>query len=53
MSSDVMFGHIVSRRNLLLPDIKKIIGPCTDVVRARVDFYQTSTMLDPLTHIQE
>jgi non-ribosomal peptide synthetase component F len=53
MSSNVIFGHVVSGRNLSLPDIEKIIGPCNNVVPVRVDFNQTSTVLDLLTHIQE
>lgn len=49
--SDVVFGHVVSGRNLLLEGIDQIVGPCINVVPVRVRF-QPSTVLDLLHLVQ-
>ena len=51
--SDVVFGHVVSGRNIALPGTDEIFGPYKNVVPVRVSFDQISTVLSLLTLIQE
>ena len=46
----MVFGQVVSGRNIALPGIDKIFGPCKNVVSVRVSFDQISTLL---TRIQD
>ena len=48
---DVVFGQVVSGRNLLLEGIDQIVGPCINAVPVRVRF-QSSTVLDLLHLVQ-
>jgi aryl carrier-like protein len=50
-TNDVVFGHVVSGRNLFLEGIDQIVGPCINVVPVRVRF-QSSTVLDLLCLVQ-
>ena len=49
----MVFGHVVSGRNITLPGIDKIFGAYRNVVPVRVSFDQISTVLSLLTLIQE
>lgn len=35
-SSDVVFGQLISARNLLLPGVDEVLGPCTNTIPVRL-----------------
>lgn len=51
--TDVVFGHLISGRNLdSVSGIEAIVGPCLNVVPVRVGYQPSWTVLDLLQHIQ-
>ena len=53
-TSDIVFGHIISGRNVDgVSGIEHIVGPCLNLVPVRVRFDHTWTALQLLQHIQE
>ncbi|KAF4440789.1 non-ribosomal peptide synthetase [Fusarium austroafricanum] len=51
--TDVVFGHLISGRNLgNVPGIETIVGPCLNVVPVRVRYQRSWTVLDLLKDIQ-
>lgn len=51
--TDVVFGHLISGRNLgSVPGIESIVGPCLNVVPVRVSHKPSGTVLHLLQHIQ-
>ncbi|KAI9150478.1 Nonribosomal peptide synthase atnA [Paramyrothecium foliicola] len=52
--SDVVFGHIISGRNVArVSGIENIVGPCLNVVPVRVRHQTSWTVLQLLRHVQE
>ncbi|KAM0418809.1 hypothetical protein ACHAPT_012250 [Fusarium lateritium] len=52
--SDVVFGHLISGRNVgSVPGIESIVGPCLNVVPVRVCHQPSWTVLQLLQHIQK
>lgn len=51
-TSDVVYGHMVSGRNLPLDNVESVMGPCLNIVPIRVNFEKLSTMFDLLSLIQ-
>ena len=49
---DVVFGHVISGRNLPLQDIDSIVGDCVNCIPVRVEIGST-TVLDLLKQVQE
>ncbi|KYK58459.1 peptide synthetase [Drechmeria coniospora] len=49
---DVVFGEVVSGRNIDFPNAGAVTGPCWQYVPVRVRFDPCWTVLDLLTHIQ-
>ena len=53
-TSDIVFGHIISGRNVDgVSGIEHIVGPCLNLVPVRVRFDHSWTGLQLLQHIQE
>ena len=50
--SDVVFGNVTSGRNNALPGVETIVGPCMNVVPARVLFEKQWTVLNLFRHVQ-
>lgn len=51
-TSDVVYGHMVSGRNLALDNVESVMGPCLNIVPVRVNFEELTTVLDLLSLIQ-
>ena len=51
-TSDVVYGHMVSGRNLPLDSVESVMGPCLNIVPIRVNFEKLSSVLDLLSLIQ-
>lgn len=51
-TSDVVYGHMVSGRNLGLDNVESVMGPCLNIVPVRVNFETLTTVLDLLHLIQ-
>ncbi|KAI9902278.1 hypothetical protein N3K66_001630 [Trichothecium roseum] len=52
--SDVVFGHLISGRNVAsVQGIESIVGPCINVVPVRVQHQSSWTVLDLLKYIQD
>ena len=51
-TSDVVYGHMVSGRNLALDNVEAVMGPCLNIVPIRADFTKMKTMHDLLGLIQ-
>jgi amino acid adenylation domain-containing protein len=51
--SDIVFGHVISGRNIPNSDADKIVGPCLNIVPVRVNLASSSTGLDLLNQVQE
>lgn len=50
---DVVYGHMVSGRNLPLDGVEAVIGPCLNIVPIRANINNMSTTLDLLQTIQQ
>lgn len=50
---DVVYGHVISGRNVAVQDIDKIIGLCLNTVPIRVPFKAGWTVLDLLRYTQD
>ncbi|THC98393.1 hypothetical protein EYZ11_002112 [Aspergillus tanneri] len=51
-TTDVVFGHVVSGRNVPGPAIERIVGPCLNIVPVRVSIDSTTTVADLLHQVQ-
>lgn len=51
-SSNVMFGRLVSGRNVELDGVAKIVGPCINVAPIRLQIRQDATVLQLLRSVQ-
>ena len=51
-STDIVFGNVVSGRNIALQGIEKIVGPCMNIVPVRLTFDKQLTALDLLRRVQ-
>jgi amino acid adenylation domain-containing protein len=51
-SSDVVFGHVVSGRNLPQANIEQVIGPCLNILPTRVNIDVTATLNHLLEAVQ-
>ncbi|KAF2468422.1 nonribosomal peptide synthetase 6 [Lindgomyces ingoldianus] len=49
---DVVFGEVVSGRNIDLPSADRIIGPCWQYIPVRIQFQSSWTYRDLLEHVQ-
>ncbi|UNI16185.1 NRPS [Purpureocillium takamizusanense] len=49
---DVVFGEVVSGRNIDFPNADAVVGPCWQYVPVRVRFEPGWTVLDLLAHVQ-
>ncbi|OJJ07364.1 hypothetical protein ASPVEDRAFT_65770 [Aspergillus versicolor CBS 583.65] len=49
---DLVFGHVVSGRNIQAPEVAQVMGPCANTVPTRVSFKHTWTVQDLLEHVQ-
>ncbi|PWY66710.1 acetyl-CoA synthetase-like protein [Aspergillus heteromorphus CBS 117.55] len=54
-SADIVYGHMVSGRNLPLDDVESVMGPCLNIVpvRATLEPTTTTTTLDLLRALQQ
>lgn len=52
-TSDVVYGHMVSGRNLPLDGVETIMGPCLNIVPVRAQLQSTGTVLALLQAIQQ
>ena len=52
MESDIVFGYVVSGRNIPVDDVNTIVGICNNVVPVRVQLSLACTVLDLLKQIQ-
>ncbi|EXJ85586.1 hypothetical protein A1O1_05951 [Capronia coronata CBS 617.96] len=52
-SSDIVFGHVVSGRNLDVPDIEKVVGCCISIVPVRATLDKSMTNLQLLEALQD
>ncbi|KAL1853058.1 putative NRPS-like protein biosynthetic cluster [Paecilomyces lecythidis] len=50
---DVVFGHTISGRNVSVPGVETIVGPCLNIVPVRVPFRAGWTGLDLLRYVQD
>lgn len=50
---DVVFGEVVSGRNIDFPNADLVVGPCWQYAPVRVKFAPTWTVADLLLHIQD
>ncbi|KAJ6182276.1 hypothetical protein N7485_000918 [Penicillium canescens] len=50
---DVVYGHMVSGRNLPLDGVESIMGPCLNIVPVRANMTEMTTVLDLLRTIQQ
>jgi len=51
--SDIIFGNVISGRNVSVPGLENIVGPCVNTVPIRVPFQSDWTALHLLRHLQE
>ncbi|KAI9848835.1 MAG: NRPS [Sclerophora amabilis] len=51
--SDVVFGHVISGRNVTTPKVEQIVGPCLNIIPVRVEFQAEWTVKDLLQQVQE
>ncbi|KAJ5894899.1 hypothetical protein N7495_006590 [Penicillium taxi] len=52
-TDDVVYGHMVSGRNLPLNGVESIVGPCLNIVPVRANMKAMKTILDLLDAIQQ
>ncbi|KAL8656289.1 MAG: hypothetical protein Q9226_002718 [Calogaya cf. arnoldii] len=52
-SADITFGHLVSGRFAAFEGVHEVVGPCLNVIPARIMIDTTSTVEDLLRQIQE
>ncbi|ORY07645.1 nonribosomal peptide synthetase-like protein [Clohesyomyces aquaticus] len=52
-TADIVFGEVVSGRNLDIPSADKIIGPCWQYIPVRIKFQPSWTYLDLLDAVQD
>jgi amino acid adenylation domain-containing protein len=52
-TADVVYGHMVSGRNLPLDGVESIMGPCLNIVPVRANIAAMGTILDLLNTIQQ
>ncbi|PYH40075.1 acetyl-CoA synthetase-like protein [Aspergillus saccharolyticus JOP 1030-1] len=52
-TSDVVYGHMVSGRNLGLDHVESVMGPCLNIVPVRADIKAVGTVLELLQMIQQ
>jgi hypothetical protein len=50
---DVVYGHMVSGRNLSLDGVEGIVGPCLNIVPVRANMTEMTTVLELLRLIQQ
>ncbi|KAJ9404992.1 hypothetical protein DTO045G8_7318 [Paecilomyces variotii] len=50
---DVVFGHTISGRNVSVPGVETIVGPCLNIVPVRVPFRNGWSGLDLLRYVQD
>lgn len=50
---DVVFGHLVSDRDVDIPNAEAVVGPMLSTVIGRVQFQHSSSLLDSLRKLQE
>ena len=51
--SEVVFGHVMSRRNLPLNGVNEVVGQCINSVPVRIRLEQAATILDLMNQIQD
>lgn len=52
-TADVVYGHMVSGRNLPLDGVESMMGPCLNIVPVRANMTKMRTILDLLHSIQQ
>ncbi|KAF9890570.1 hypothetical protein FE257_005701 [Aspergillus nanangensis] len=52
-TTDVVYGHMVSGRNLQLDNVEAVMGPCLNIVPVRANMGAMRTILDLLQTIQQ
>ncbi|RAL07335.1 acetyl-CoA synthetase-like protein [Aspergillus homomorphus CBS 101889] len=52
-TSDVVYGHMVSGRNLALDNVESVMGPCLNIVPVRADMKAVRTVLELLQMLQQ
>lgn len=50
---DVVFGHLVSDRDVDIPNAEAVVGPMLSTIVGRVQFQRSSSLLDSLRQLQE
>ena len=50
--TDVVFGNVISGRNVALQGVENIVGPCMNMIPVRVTFDKQLTALDLLRRVQ-
>lgn len=50
---DVVFGHLVSDRDVDIPNAEAVVGPMLSMIMGRVQFQHSSSLLDSLRELQE
>lgn len=50
---DVVFGHLVSDRDVEIPNAEAVVGPMLSITMGRVQFQDSSSLLDSLRKLQE
>lgn len=50
---DVVFGHLVSDRDVDIPNAEAVVGPMLSMIMGRVQFQHSSSLLDSLRKLQE
>jgi hypothetical protein len=49
---DVVFGYLVNGRNLPMPQIDEVVGPCINITPVRIE-HQAGTVLKLLQHVRD
>ncbi|KAI1626476.1 hypothetical protein EDD37DRAFT_349340 [Exophiala viscosa] len=52
-TSDVVFGHVVSGRNLDVADVEKVIGCCINIIPVRATLHTGTTNVELLQTLQD
>lgn len=51
-NSDIVFGNLISGRNVAVEGVESIVGPCLNIIPVRITLDSTWTALDLLRRIQ-
>ncbi|KAL9639484.1 MAG: hypothetical protein Q9164_000895, partial [Protoblastenia rupestris] len=52
-SSDIVFGNLVSGRNLAMTGVESVVGPCVNIIPVRIKLEAKWTVLDLLRRLRD